>query len=154
MQDLSNYFIYIFPLIVGLLSSYSSDLSHAGKNIPARPPGYVFGIVWFLLYILIGIAWVETRKINQCEADSLFIVLVFLLFIWPLEYGRNPKTALYILLITILVAIIIVNFSWNISRIAGYLISPLLAWLIFALLLNYTDVNNSCQINKIYLTKK
>lgn len=136
-----NYVLYVAPLILGMLSGFASNLSGAGSKIPARPPGVVFGIVWFMLYLLIGIAWVEARKVNQLESDILFLILTVALVIWPFMYNISSKVALYVLLVILLITIIVVGYSWITSKIAGYLISPLLAWIIFAMLLNFTEVN-------------
>lgn len=136
-----NYILYVAPLILGMLSGFVGNLSSAGSKIPARPPGVVFGVVWFMLYLLIGIAWVEARKVNQLESDILFLILTISLTLWPLMYNVSSKAALYTLLVILLITIIVVGYSWITSKIAGYLISPLLAWIIFAIMLNFTEVN-------------
>jgi benzodiazapine receptor len=116
----------------------------SGVQINARPPSYVFAVVWTILYILLGISWVHSRncKCNNSKiVDTLYITLIALLNYWIVKYGcdKDPKSALFILPFTILLTLILIVYSLGTA--SSYLLLPLLVWLIYAMLLNYTEVN-------------
>ena len=47
--------IFLIPLITGYFMSAICPMKkgEAGSNVPARPPGWVFGVVWPILYLLL-----------------------------------------------------------------------------------------------------
>jgi benzodiazapine receptor len=144
-MTLSNLIIFSLPTIASLVTSKFCPMGkEAGVKINARPPPYVFAVVWTILYILMGLSWVTSRNC-KCKdnniIDTLYVTLIVLLNFWVVKYGCNKdkKGALYILPFTILVTLILIVYSLN--TISSYLLLPLLVWLIFAMLLNYTEVN-------------
>jgi tryptophan-rich sensory protein len=137
--------IVLIPALSGFLTSRICNVGNeAGVEVKARPPPIVFGIVWSILYVLIGISWMLLRNCN-CKnrnvVDILYITLIILLNSWVVMYGckKNKKYALYVLPISILCNLILVMYGLN--SISSYLLLPLLVWLNFAMLLNYTEVN-------------
>ena len=42
-----------FPGLLGLIASASTGnkLKDAGRGVPVRPPGWVFGLCWFVIYV-------------------------------------------------------------------------------------------------------
>lgn len=136
--------IILLPSLFGFITSRFCNVGNkAGIEIKARPPPVVFGIVWFILYVLIGISWMKLRNVYKSKniVNILYIILIFLLNSWVIVYGcgKNKKNALYILPISILFNLILILYSLN--TISSYLLLPLLVWLNFAMLLNYTEVN-------------
>jgi tryptophan-rich sensory protein len=162
----------VVPLIIGLIStSFMKNSKDAGVIVNARPPPAVFGIVWTILYILIGFAWwielggtdrkptyssttLEFPNNNLLNppliTNAMFFLLNFLLLSWVIVYssgsenGATPqskKSALYILPICILVTIWIMIYSAN--KLAKMLMAPLLVWLIFAMLISFEEVNRT-----------
>ena len=54
---IEEYVMILLPMISGSIVSMNCFVGdRAGKNVNARPPPQVFGIVWFILYMLIVIA--------------------------------------------------------------------------------------------------
>jgi len=151
-----QYAIVFIPIIVGISSMFfSKSLKDVGVKIKARPNSSAFGIIWTILYLLIGVAWAlnisyysqsnnTTATFETLRSSDLGIIsnvfyslLVFVLFLWPICYTKiGKKVALYILTISILLTVLCMCMISNICM------SFLLVWLVFALLLNFTDVNN------------
>lgn len=145
MMKLIDIIIFLTPLISGYtMSSICPMKRTSGSNIPARPPSWVFGIVWPILYILMGLSWVLLRKEkNKTTVDILFFLLIIALNSWLFFYSclKKKKSALYILLISIVIVLLIWGYSVGTKQM--FYLTPLVVWLIFAFILNFTEINNS-----------
>ena len=110
---------------------------------PWNPPGLVFGPAWTVLYILMAVAaWLVAR--TGLDQRSVQIALVLYLgqlalnLTWSLLFfgARAPGWALVdIVALCVLVAVTAVAFH-RIDSLAGWLLAPYLAWLLFATSLN------------------
>jgi tryptophan-rich sensory protein len=114
---------------------------------PLTPPGYIFSIVWIILYILMSISvWIIWEKEKEITFPiQLYIIQLFLNFAWSpifFKYHLINESLFLLLLITVLVFIII-NLFYSINKIAGLLLIPYLIWLSFAFYLNYYIVENN-----------
>lgn len=108
-----------------------------------QPPGYLFGIVWTILYCMIGFAFamiISARGAKfQILAIGLFIIQFVLNLLWsPIFFGQHQvTTALYlIIIIWLFIAATIYVFS-KIRPLAAWLLVPYLLWVSFAAALNY-----------------
>lgn len=106
---------------------------------PGTPPGWVFGVVWSLIYGLMGVAgWLVWRCIGTGPALRPWGWQLLLNAAWsPAFFGlRSPSVGLLvILLLMIMVLQTIRTFSW-LSRPATWLFVPYLAWIGYATYLN------------------
>jgi tryptophan-rich sensory protein len=132
------------PIVLGFGAGMlcRRNLTDTGADIPARPPAFVFGIAWTVLYILLGVAWILAVRVNPVY-DAAFITLVLLLTFWIYMYGcrAHARAALYIILLSIMVTLfIVIGLTADETKIGMYLL-PLLTWLLFACMLNYTIAN-------------
>lgn len=106
------------------------------------PPGWIFGPVWTLLYLMMAVAaWLVWRQAGFAGAKlplALFGIQLALNSVWSvLFFGlQNPGAAAVeiILLWTAILAMLIT--FWRRSRVAGGLLAPYLAWVSFATVLN------------------
>lgn len=135
----------LLPLLAGfvggLFTSSSVSTWYLTLNKPFfNPPDWVFGPVWTLLYILMGLSfylvWVNKKKNNL--ALSIFGIQLFLNLLWSvLFFGlRNPLFAfieIIFLWAAILCAIIL---FYRIDKNASYLLIPYILWVSFAAVLN------------------
>jgi len=140
--------IFIFiPMITGYIAGFvCSPGKNAGYKIAARPPGYVFGIIWPILYLSIGYSWYLTRKkAPKMLTDILFSTNTLISAAWLILFGclNTKRIALYDLIALIASTLILIIFSLKYSTLASCLLAPYLAWLIFAQKLNYSIVNKS-----------
>ncbi|RYZ00390.1 MAG: tryptophan-rich sensory protein [Chitinophagaceae bacterium] len=110
-----------------------------------NPPGWVFGPVWTVLYVLMGISlfliWKGARNSSlKRSAILLWSVQLFFNACWsPLFFGAHMiGTALVDLCVLwILVLLTIILFA-RMSRAAAWLLVPYIAWVSFAGFLNYS----------------
>ncbi|MDP3733292.1 MAG: TspO/MBR family protein [Candidatus Daviesbacteria bacterium] len=100
------------------------------------PPNWVFGPVWTILYILMGISlylvWLKKKVPN------VFWIQLILNTAWSIIFFgmKNPTLAL-VDIIALLVAIILtIKSFYKINKLASYLLIPYLAWVSFASILN------------------
>ncbi len=138
------------PLIV-LLGSASGWLSNSGSgnawfaalNKPFfMPPGWAFGVVWPILYLLMGIALAmvlaEPPSQRRRTALTLFAVQLALNLSWsPIFFAAHDITlAKYVIYLMAVFAAGAAGQFLRLRREAGLLLVPYLAWLIFAAALN------------------
>ena len=124
----------LFTLIIGsLASSGATDPWYLALNkAPLNPPGYVFGIVWPILYILMFVVAIRDYQ----SIKKLFYLQLFfnLIWSWLFFYFQLPLIALIDILILILINIkILTNLQTNISFALYF---PYIIWLFFATYLN------------------
>jgi tryptophan-rich sensory protein len=138
------------PAIV-LLGSASGWLSgsgygnewFAGLVKPVfMPPGFLFGIVWPTLYALLGIALAmvlaEPPSLERRSALIFFFAQLALNFAWsPLFFAAHDiALAKYVIMVMAVLAGVAAGKFWRLRRVAGMLLIPYLAWLVFAAMLN------------------
>lgn len=109
-----------------------------------NPPGWVFGPVWSVLYTMMAVsAWLVWQRggfAAQRRPLRLFLAQLALNAAWtPLFFGlHRPGVALAeIILLWLAIAWTIVAF-WPVQRSAAWLLTPYLAWVSFATVLNGT----------------
>ncbi len=109
-----------------------------------NPPNWIFGPVWTALYILMAVAawlvWTRGGWTTQMRPLTLFLVQLTLNAAWtPLFFGiKNPGLAFAeIILLWLAIAATLIVFR-PVSRTAAWLLAPYLAWVSFALWLNFT----------------
>jgi tryptophan-rich sensory protein len=136
-------------VIVGTLMGYLSNSGfsnswYAGLTKPAfQPPAWAFGVVWTILYALMGIAlaMVLNEPPSQRRSNALWLFggQLALNFAWsPVFFGMQMiDVALVIILVMLFMATAAANLFRRIRKLAGWLLLPYLAWLCLATALNY-----------------
>lgn len=137
--------ISFLPGIIGMVFSPdgASDLWYNALNKPALiPAGWVFAVVWPILYFLLGVAlyliMVDKTRISKVKSYSLFAVHMGLNALWSyLFFGLNLTGAALIVILLLIGFTIWMMVSFKqISKPAYYLVWPYIIWLVFALYLN------------------
>jgi benzodiazapine receptor len=111
------------------------------------PPGWAFGVVWPILYALLGIAvamiLAEPPSPRRKTALTLFFIQLALNFAWsPIFFaGHDIRLANVVIFAMAALAAAAAGQFVRIRTIAGVLMVPYLAWLIFAATLNATIGN-------------
>lgn len=106
-----------------------------------NPPSWVFGPVWTLLYILMGIAvWLVWKERGFSTGVYLFIAQLVLNAVWSwLFFGLNrPDLAFYEIIVLWLLILLTMIVFWRARPAAGALFIPYLLWVSFASVLNHT----------------
>ena len=139
------------PLIV-LLGTASGILSGSGWNnlwfqalVKPRgiPSGWVFGMVWTTLYVLMGLAVAmilhARRARGRTIAMALFVVQLLLNLSWsPIFFAfHKVQLAAWWILLMLVAAAATAHAFWQIRRLAGWILLPYLLWLCFAGTLSY-----------------
>jgi benzodiazapine receptor len=137
----------LLPLgIGGLAGMFTSEAIpgwYASLNQPSfNPPNWVFGPVWTMLYIIMGISlfliWKLPASKQRNQAILIFMVQLFLNFCWSFFffYFKMIGVALVdILLLWITIIFMLVRF-YVIKPVAAYINIPYLLWVTFASALN------------------
>lgn len=126
------------------ISSIPTWYAHLIK--PAfSPPNWLFGPVWTVLYILMGISlalvWIKGVKAERArEALMLFGVQLFLNAIWsPIFFGAKDLTLALIVIILMWFFILRTILAFGrVNKTASYLLYPYIAWVSFASILNFS----------------
>jgi tryptophan-rich sensory protein len=107
------------------------------------PPSWLFGPVWTALYLAIAFAgflvW-RARSVSKTTLPlTLFGVQLVLNALWSvLFFGlRSPGVALVEIVVLWAAILATLLLFRRISRLAGWLLTPYLAWVAFAGLLNF-----------------
>lgn len=135
------------PVLTGLLAAFisrgSMDAFEAMTKPPLSPPGWLFPVVWTVLYVLMGIAsyFVVTSGAPQAQITSaiktygLQLLFNFLWTFWFFNLQLYYFSFIWLVALWALIILTIIKFS-KISRTAAYLLIPYLIWVTFAGYLN------------------
>jgi tryptophan-rich sensory protein len=132
-------------IISGLLTNTQNNTWYDSIAKPSwNPPGYLFGPVWTILYLLMAISlWIiwksKAPEIQKYQACLIFAAQLFLNFWWTILFFKfhSPIVAfIEIILMIALIFITIIRFS-KISKLAAWLLVPYISWVCFAAILNY-----------------
>lgn len=145
--------ISLLPGIIGSLftapaiSGWYAELIKPAIN----PPSWVFGPMWTILYILMGIAaylvWRSyaeqndpNEKRKRRNALIIFDIQLILNAAWSIIFFglELPGTAFVEIVLLWIAILATIYVFYPISRRAAYLLIPYIAWVSFAAYLNYS----------------
>ena len=143
----SKFSVFIFVILAlivgGLASSNTADDVWYQDLIksPLNPPGYVFGIVWPILYLLMSISAFRTFN----ETKNLFLIQLLFNAIWSWLFFAFQMPFIALLNIWLLIYLNIkLNLKmFNQDKLSGFLFIPYILWLFFASYLNLFIVLNN-----------
>ena len=136
------------PLLVGVVASLLTgggmEVFASVEKPPLSPPGWLFPVVWTILYILMGISSYliltsETDESVKERAIRIYGLQLLVNFLWPtffFNFGWYLFSFFWLLLLWFLVLVMILRF-WEINKLAAYMNIPYLIWLTFAAYLNW-----------------
>lgn len=137
----------LLPLVVGGLSALFTGGMSDFKSInkPAlSPPGWLFPVVWTILYILMGVASYIVYNSNAPEykknsALLCYGIQLFFNFMWSIIFFCWKLYLFAFIWLLVLLALIICTALkfYKISTVAGYLLLPYIIWVSFAAYLNF-----------------
>jgi len=135
--------VFVAAAIGGFASASASEIYQELVRPSWAPPGWLFGPVWTVLYVLMGVAaWLVWRARGFAQARGalgLFIVQLvanalwtWLFFVWRL--GSLAFAEIVVLWVLILATIAV---FFRVSRGAAALLVPYFAWVSFAVALTF-----------------
>ena len=136
----------IIPLAVGGLATLVSGGMSGYRIIhqpPLSPPGWLFPIVWTILYLLMGYAsyrffTADADPKLTCKGLRLYGAQLALNFLWPVVFfGFHAYLPAFVVLIVLWVLIFLtVRIFSQADDLSGNLLLPYLLWVTFAGYLN------------------
>ena len=137
----------MLPLLIGGISGYATASGildwYVTLHKPSfNPPNYLFGPVWTLLYLLMGVSlfiiWKSNHGRKRSEALKIFAIQITLNFLWSFlffKFNLIGLAFLEIIFIWLSIVLMIYIFS-RVSKPAAWLQIPYLLWVSFATVLN------------------
>ena len=139
----------LITLAVGALSAYitrnNMDVYKSIEKPPLAPPGFLFPIVWTILYALMGtsLALVITTGRRECTYTfpslKVYVYQLVVNFFWSIIFF-NCRSFLFafiwLVLLWVLVGIMIFRF-YGINKAAALINIPYFLWVTFAAYLNF-----------------
>lgn len=136
------------PLLVGGLSALITrkgmDIFETINKPPLSPPGWIFPVVWTVLFILMGIASYLVLVSGKPRGEinrtlTVYGIQLIFNFFWSIfffNFSLYLFSFIWLVLLWLLILAAIVLF-YRISKPAGYLMIPYLLWVTFAGYLNF-----------------
>ena len=132
--------LYIFiTIFIGGIPSISVATNNIYPSLvkpPLSPPGFLFPIVWSILFILMGISVYLVR--DNKDLRTIYFIQLFINALWtPIFFSLNNYLFALIWLILLLVTVLIMLYKfYKENKTSCFLNVPYLIWLLFALYLN------------------
>lgn len=125
--------------VIGLIISKFMDYNHLNKP-PFSPPGFLFGIVWTVLYILMGVSYsiLDINNLIDKKTKIIYYTQLIVNVIWPILFfifKARLLSCIWIVLLFILILYMIIIF-YKKNKLSAYLQMPYLIWTAFATYLN------------------
>lgn len=137
--NLKKLAIYIaVPLVLGAIVGIIT--SKQSSNYGGPVPGWIFPVVWSILYILMGISSYLIRENN--ELLRIYYLNLAVNLLWSIIFfslGLKTLAFFWILILILIVGYMIYKF-YNESKLAAYLQIPYILWLVFAAFLNLSMI--------------
>lgn len=129
--------------VAAFATVHSIDTWYASLTKPFfNPPNWLFGPVWGLLYILMGMAlyliWKLPASKNRNSSLIFFFVQLLFNFLWSFIffYFHAIAFALFdIIILWVMILLTIILFS-RLNKKASWLLVPYISWVSFATILN------------------
>ena len=149
--SLLRWSLFTVPAVLGL-GFLSSIVSDAGPENPwfaalvkpsLYPPPATFGIVWSVLYVLIGVALAMVASARGAPGRGIAVAVFALQLVLNLSWSpvffamHQMSVALGIIAVMIVLTLALIALFWRVRPMAGALLLPYLAWICFASVLNY-----------------
>lgn len=133
----------LIPVLTGVLVSLiTSPYMNYDTLIQPNfaPPGFLFPIVWTILYILMGISdgILRSKNLNTTNTDRIYYLQLFFNALWSIIFfvlEWRLFAFIWIIVLWILIILMIIEF-YKRNKIAGIFQIPYLLWVTFASFLN------------------
>lgn len=142
--------LFMVPLIV-LLGFFAGQLG-SGPGSPwfqaldkpaIFPEPKWFGIVWSVLYVMIGLSVALVASAWGARGRSAALIAFAVHFLLNLAWSptffamQQITAALVVIVLIVLSLLVVIALFWKVRKLAAVLLLPYLAWVSFATLLNY-----------------
>ena len=148
-KKLNPVWVYVISIGLALAVEAVSGLVSMGgmkefaelKQPPLSPPGWLFPVVWTILYVLMGISAARVYLADTMDTRPALIVYAVQLVInalWtPIFFELELRLVAFVWLILLLALVVYMTGLFKkVDRTAGNLQFPYIIWLLFAAYLN------------------
>lgn len=134
------------PMLVALLciTLIKDDVPiYNSLNLPFfAPPSQLFGIVWSILYLLMGVSFYFVAQTDSEEkpfALSLYVVQLFFNVTWCIVFFILRTYFVAFITAVLLECLVICMVAWflKVDKIAGILQIPYMLWVMYASMLSF-----------------
>ena len=149
MKKRQRIIVYVIAILTALAVGGLSALASSGgmkefaelNQPPLSPPGWLFPVVWTVLYVLMGIS---SARVYLSEAKDrkpaliIYAVQLVVNALWtPIFFELELRLVAFVwILLLIGLVIYMITLFCKADRKAAYLQIPYLVWLVFAAYLN------------------
>jgi len=147
--SLLRWSLFLVPLIVllgflgGQLGSPNTNWFQSLTKPAIFPPNEAFGIVWSVLYVIIGFSVAIIASSWGAYGRGLALGAFAVHFVFNLAWTavffgmQNIMGGLIVIILATVTLVGVIAAFWRVRALAGALLLPYLAWLLFASVLNY-----------------
>ena len=143
--------LFTVPLVV-LLGFLSGQLSGSGADTmwfqsldkpSIFPPPMWFGIVWTILYVMMGLSLAMVCAAWGARGRGIAIAFFVLQFAVNLAWApvffamHDIRTALVVIVVLDVLVLITIALFWRVRKMAAVMLLPYIAWILFATVLNW-----------------
>lgn len=165
-MSLLRWALFVVPTVM-FLGFLSGWISQSGEENcwyaqlikpEAQPPGWVFGMVWPILYLLTGLAFAMILHARGAQYRGIAIGLFLAQFVanlyWsPLFFAQHKITTAFYLILLIFALALATTFAFGrVRKAAAWLMVPYLAWLSFAAILNFQIDSLNPDAERLYVS--
>ena len=166
IENIKDVMILISPLVLCFGASAICKIKKdSGSSVIFRPPGWTFGVVWTILFIMLGFSFLICTKKSQNEKENglrtetdvkelvkgnvldilsyvIYGGIILCLASWIVTYGclNNKLVSMWLYILIFMFVFMGLCVGNTISKI---LLCPLIAWLIFAMFMSAQELHNS-----------
>lgn len=138
------FIILLLTLGIGFLSGFltknNTSIYEVLNKPELSPPGFIFPIVWTILFILMGFSayLIYTSNKNNKVALTLYVIQLIVNFFWSIIFFNLKCYLFSFIWLILLLALIIITaiYFYNINKKAAYLLVPYIIWISYAGYLN------------------
>ena len=136
---------YAVAFVAGIMTRPEITTWYASLAKPAwRPPNWLFGPVWTLLYGMMAVAgwrvWCAPPSVWRTVGLWMFGAQLAVNFLWsPVFFNLHRIGSAVVVIFTLwLLLALFIGATWKFERSAAFLFVPYFFWVSFAAALNYT----------------
>lgn len=121
---------------------YNKEWYSKLQKAPFSPPNWIFGVVWPILYIMMGIScfliWTDPACRPYCNKLNPFAIQLILNLLWTTVFFKYKQIGLAFLMILTILYFTFMTYTKfkTINPLASMLLVPYMIWLTFAAYLN------------------
>lgn len=143
--------VYWIPILAVLVSAFLIYLAGSLRKciypaVSGQPPGWVFSVIWPILYVLLAYAGERIWRVRDITGKGgsfgrrlAFFLLLLMLILWPVFHWIlcAPAFSMLIILISLILALGLFIVMLPKDGVAAVLLVPLILWLSYASILNW-----------------